>query len=272
MRLVLAALIAAAGLAVAQPALAEGGFDPARAAQSLCSTPAGQKLGADCLAKLTSLLTSCKSQTSSPDAFKACVRTQLPAEPTQKGSDLDPGRLARSLCSTPAGQKLGADCVAKLTALVEGCKSKVGSPDSLKACIQALLPAGDTHKGADPDPARLAQSLCRGPLGQKLGEGCVARLTAVVAACTSKAGARDAFKACVTAQLPTEGSAGGRGDLDPGRAATAACTGLLGQKLGSDCVAKLKTLIASCRAQSPPGDTWKSCVAAQLRTTAPSAK
>ena len=46
MRLLVAVLVSTVGLAVVQPALAEGGFDPGRAAQSPCSTPVGPKLGA----------------------------------------------------------------------------------------------------------------------------------------------------------------------------------------------------------------------------------
>jgi hypothetical protein len=204
MRLLFAALIATAGLAVAQPALAEGGFDPGRAAQSFCATPAGLRLGADCVSKLTALLSACKAQAASADAFKACVQAQLPSTGGDRKSDLDPGRVAQSLCEGPLGAKLGSDCVARLTALVTSCKGQAASPDGLKACVDAQLPILNTApKRPDFDPARAAQSLCSGPLGAKLGDGCVARLTAIIAACKAQSPAGDAWKSCVRAQLET---------------------------------------------------------------------
>jgi hypothetical protein len=216
MRLLLAALVSAAGLAAVQPALAEGGFDPGRAAQSLCSTPAGLKLGSDCVTKVTALLSACKAQASTPDAFKACVQAQLPAPGGDKTNDLDPGRVAQSLCQGPLGAKLGDGCVARLTAIVAGCKGQAGSPDGLKSCVTAQLPAltAPTKPSTAPakhdtfDPARAAQSFCKSPLGAKLGDGCVARLTALITSCKAKSPAGDSWKSCVLAQLrPAAGDA-----------------------------------------------------------------
>jgi hypothetical protein len=206
MRLLVTALVSTVGLAVAQPALAEGGFDPGRAAQSLCSTPVGLRLGADCVSRLTSLLTTCKAQASTQDSFKACVQAQLPAG-TGRGDDrkrdFDPGRAVQSLCQGPIGQKLGADCVARLTSLLTTCKAQASTQDAFKACVSTQLPTLTTTapKRNDFDPARLAQYLCKSPVGAKLGGGCVTRLTALVTSCKAQSPAGDTWKSCVAAQL-----------------------------------------------------------------------
>jgi hypothetical protein len=116
MRLLFATLIAVGGLAAAQPALADGGLDPGRAAQSLCKGPLGEKLGADCVGRLTSLIGSCLAQSSSPDAVKACVQAQLPAP--QQGAERKKSDLA---------------------AIVAACKAQLGSGDAWKACVKAKL-------------------------------------------------------------------------------------------------------------------------------------
>jgi hypothetical protein len=187
-RLALVVLVSALGLAAAQPALANGGPDP----------------------KLAGLIASCKAR-SSGDALKECVTSQL--KTTEKG--LDTGRAAQSLCKGELGLRLGAACVSKLSALLASCKART-SGDAWKECVKSQLTAAGRERSQLPappekngtagfDPARAAQSLCQGPLGVKLGEGCVTKLTDVLAGCKGQAsGTGDTFKACVTAQLPAE--------------------------------------------------------------------
>ena len=180
-RLALVVLVSALGLAAAQPALANGGPDP----------------------KLSGLIASCKAR-SSGDAWKACVKAQLKAK--EKSSDsVDTGRAAQSLCQGELGVRLGAACVTKLSTLLASCKART-SGDAWKECVTSQLPTAPEKSGsAGFDPARAAQSLCHGPLGVTLGDGCVTKLTGVLTGCRGQASrAGDTFKACVTAQLPAE--------------------------------------------------------------------
>lgn len=239
-RLALLVLVSAVGLAAAQPALANSGPDPrlssliasckarssgdawkecvkgslkakekstggvetGRAAQSLCKGELGVRLGTACVTKLTGLFATCKAR-SSGDAWKECVKSQLTGAGTER--DFDPAKVAQSLCQGELGAKLGEGCVAKLSTLIASCNGS-SSGDGWKACVKSQLPTAPAQSSpAGFEPARAAQSLCQGPLGVKLGEGCVTKLTALLTACKSQAsGVGDTFKACVTAQLPAE--------------------------------------------------------------------
>jgi hypothetical protein len=159
-------------------------------------TPALAGDGKGGASRFAGLVASCRAS-SSGDAWKACVRSKLGADTTD-GPHVDPGpgaRPPRPACASTSDQKPGSGCGVKPGALVGSCASSTGADG--KACAGSKRGRPDRPPAA-PDPSRIAQAVCNGPLGRKLGSGCVDTITQLFATCAAQASSgRDAVRACL---------------------------------------------------------------------------
>jgi len=161
-------------------------------------TPALAGDGHGAASRFAGLVASCKAS-SNGDAWKACVKTKLGAGRTD-GPHVDAGPGTRppwAACTRSAGKGRGNACAGRLGGLLGSCASTTGA--DWKACVRSrLTPGRPDGPPKTPDPSRVAQAVCNGPLGRKLGSGCVDTLTPLFATCEAKASSgRDAVKACV---------------------------------------------------------------------------